>query len=156
LSRSRRSSGRGQTVIIVEDDGGESTSRKPIRTTNPPPPFLFHPPVLAPARHLPAHTRARDSPRLTLGDASSILQALFQMRGHQLHTGPNKRSPLAANPDPAPEAKRQVTGRLPSDSTSLLRLSSSKKSYRLGVRLAGKRLLPGTDHLFVGYSCCFV
>ena len=119
--KKRNGVGRGQKVIIiVEDDGRECTSRKPSRTTNPPPPFLFH----IPCSPISSASSGQLSSLLWVSlppfskpffNRVAVNPIRNQTKGHSL-----KRSS-----DLAPEAKRQVTGRLPSDSTSLLRISSS-------------------------------
>ena len=112
--------GYSQTVIIVEDDGRESTSRKPIRTTNPLPPFLFHIPFPSSIgifrRQLSGSTWVTPPPFSKPFFKSAAINPVWNQ---------TKAHPLKANPDSTPETEGQATRRLPSDSTSLLRISSS-------------------------------
>ena len=149
LSRSRRSSGQGQTVIIVEDDGRESTSREPIRTTNPPPPFLFH---LSSPSSAGISRPVRGSPRSLWVTSPPFSKPFFKCVGVDTVRNQTKGHSLRTDPDPSPE---KATGRLPSDSTSLLRFSSSKKSWQLVVRFAEKNTRHA-NHLRVGYPCRFM
>lgn len=109
-----------QTVIIVEDDSRESTSHKPMHTTNPPLPFLFH----IPCSPHPSGSSGQLSSSLWV-TSPPFSKSFFKCLVIDPVRNQTKGHPLKINPDPAPEAKRQVTGRLPSDSTSLLRISSS-------------------------------
>lgn len=148
MSRSR------QSLVTVKRPSSLKTTVKSLHHKGPSVPPIHH--------HLsfstsPAHPRpASSAPPSSLWVTSPPFSKPFsECAGMNPVRNQTKGHPLRTNPDPAPEAKTQVIGCLPSDSTSLLRISSSKKSCRLGGQIGG-RTVPRTDHLRVWYPCCFV
>jgi hypothetical protein len=105
---------------------------KPKRTTNPTPHFLFHIPAPRPSA---SSVQASLLSSLFWVTPPPFFKPFFKCAVVDPVRDQTEGHPLKTSPDPAPEAK---TERLPSDSTSLLRISSSKKSYGVVVKMAEK------------------
>lgn len=156
LRRSRQGSGRGQTVIIVEDDGRELLITKTYLYHQFTTTFPFPPPsTLRPASSA-NNTRPYGPLRLTLGDVSATLQALFQMRGRQLRPGPNKRSPLEDRSRSSTGSKRTNHRALTERFHLLITSLVVKEKLWMVVKIAGEISSQHTNHLRVRYPCRFV